>query len=702
MAAAKQHEGPARPTPTGAPAAHANATPPIAGSPVNGNQWRPAATLILVFVVLSAAILLVYVAGIRAPFIYDDGASITTNHSIFRLWPLVGAPGSLNPAKDLPTSGRPLVNLSLALNYHFGRFNPFGYHLVNYTLHALCATMVWALVRRIFQLEYFRGAFDRAAPWLAFAIAIVWALHPLQTQSVEYVTQRSELMVGFCYLSTVYASLRYFATEPTSERAPWLAVATVSCWAGMACKEMMATAPVMVAIFDYTLISGSWRRAAQKSWPLYLALASGWLLLVALNMGGPRSASAGFQAELPAHVWWLTQTEVVAIYVKLAFWPWPLLMHYELPRLETFGAAWPWVLPVAAAVGATLVLLYRKKATGLLGAWFFLILSPTLVVPIVSEVAAERRMYLPLLAIVIFVVIGFFQLIESLARRVASDAQAALRERRTAAIVLSAALALSAVYGIASARRVKVYLDPVALWQTVIDVQPDNVVAQASIAEELSHAGRASEADDHMQKALSIGPDSYVTHHLAGTMLLGRGQHAEAIAHFRKVVDSKPKSASAYNNLAVALNAAGQAEEAVRLYEKALAIDPNYVEAHNNLATALANQGKLNQALEHYAIAVRMEPDLVGAHKSMGVILINAGRMPEGIDHLETAGRLEPDVDTYAKLAIAYANSRRIDRAIAALDQALALARAAGQAELVQQLETLKTNLLTRQTQPGQ
>jgi tetratricopeptide (TPR) repeat protein len=699
MAAAKKRKNPAQRAALRQQSTPAEPTPPVTNAPVDWQHWQPIAMPVVVFAVLSAAIGLVYGPGARAPLVHDDLVSVVTNHSIVRLWPLVGAPGPLNPAKDLPTSGRPLVNLAMALNYHFGQYNPFGYHIFNFAVHALCATLVWALLRRMLSLDYFRGVFDPRANWLAFGIALLWALHPLVTQSVEYVTQRSELMVGLCYLTTTYASLRYFTATAGNTRNAWLAIATLSCFAGMACKESMVTAPLIVALVDRTFIAGSWRRAWQQSWPLYVALASSWLLLIGLNVGGPRSASAGFQSELPAHVWWLTQTEVLAMYIKLAFWPAPLLMHYELPRLETLGAAWPWALPVAAAVVTTLALLYRKSATGFLCGWFFVILAPTLVVPVYTEIAAERRMYLPLIAIVTFVLVGTYKLVERIARRLNPDAETGSRRRWSAGIVMSAALALAVVCGASSARRVKDYLDPLVLWQGVIAVQPDNVVALVALAEALAGNGRSDEAIDRLRQALLIAPDSTVPLHSLGTILLSRGQQTEAIEHFEKVVELLPNSAIAYNNLGVALNAAGKTAEAIAVYEKALQLDPDYLEAHNNLATALANAGRMNDALAQYGIAVRMQPDFVGAHKSMGIILIDTGRQAEGIEHLEIAARLQPDVDTYARLMLAYAATQHFSSALATADEALKLARSTGQTNMIGKLEALRNQVLAAQAQ---
>src|SRR5262245_21046969 len=151
----------------------------------------------LVAVILAVAIAIVYGRGLSAPFMFDDDDSIVSNTSIRSLWPLIGTEdhrGPLNPIRDIPTSARPVVNYSFALNYHFGGLRVNGYHLVNVVLHFLSALFVFAVVLRTLTLPYFAGRFDSAAGWIAFAIALLWSLHPLNTEAVEYTTQRSELI----------------------------------------------------------------------------------------------------------------------------------------------------------------------------------------------------------------------------------------------------------------------------------------------------------------------------------------------------------------------------------------------------------------------------------------------------------------------------------------------------------------------------
>ncbi len=158
---------------------------------------------------LGLIIAVVYGPSVKTPFIFDDEPAILQNPSLFRLWPLFGSPpdfGPLNPPRLSPTSGRPLVNLTFAINYQIGGLNPVGYHLFNLTLHWLAALLLMAIVQRTLQLDFFRERFGNVATPLGFLTALVWALHPLQSETVVYTTQRTELLVGFFYLAVFYAA----------------------------------------------------------------------------------------------------------------------------------------------------------------------------------------------------------------------------------------------------------------------------------------------------------------------------------------------------------------------------------------------------------------------------------------------------------------------------------------------------------------
>ncbi len=480
---------------------------------------------------LTVAVFAVYCRALNSPFVFDDSGSVIHNRSIVRLWPMIGDsehPGPLNPPSNLPTSGRPLVNLSLAINYYFGRLNPVGYHVFNLIVHLLSAALLAGIVWRTLCLDYFGGRYIAAASPLAYFVALLWALHPLQTETVEYITQRTELMVGFFYLATLYASLRYWGAANPSGRTTWLVMATLASLAGIACKEVMVTAPVIVLLYERTFIAGSFRRALRNSWPLYVGLLISWGLLLYLNHAGPRSDTAGFHLGVPAYAWWFTQSKILWMYLKLVVRPWPLVMYYYVPYLTTLSSAWPWMVATALLIVATLVLCWRRSAIGFVGAWVLLILSPTLIVPIVTEMAAERRMYLPLAALVALVVVGGYAFLLQAAKA------------RTAAIATTAALLLATALGAISFHRLATYRNELTLWHDVLAAQPKNFVAHYNLGIQLARDNRPQEARQHYQEAIYLNPGYPDPHNNLGNILLALGRTSEAIAEYQEALRSTP------------------------------------------------------------------------------------------------------------------------------------------------------------------
>jgi tetratricopeptide (TPR) repeat protein len=531
----------------------------------------------LAFVMLVVAISVVYIPSLEAPLIFDDIIGIELNESIVRLWPLFGtvdSPGPLRPPIENPMSARPLVNLTLALNYHFGALNPRGYHLVNLALHFASAMLLWTVVRRTLQLPYFSGRFDGVAGKLALAVALIWALHPLATEAVVYVTQRTELLVACCYLATIYASLRYWAAATLKSRRGWLAAATITCLAGAASKEVMVSAPIVVFLFEGTFVRDSWRSVLRSSWPLYLGLGVSWILIAFLQIGSPRSESAGFGLGISIVNWWSTQAEVFFMYLKLAAYPFPLIIHYEL-KVQPLAENWPYVMAAAAIIVATLWLLWHRRTLGFVLAAVLLILAPTHLVPIPTEMAAERRMYLPLATLVAFVVVSVYALIKTTSNR-----QSLLR------LTTAAAAAIILFYAIASYNRLALYVRPVMLFQDAISHQPDNPVAQLNLAVALAEERRIEEAVVHYRIAAKLTPNDDKAHYGLGLVLAHLGQLDESIEHLREVVRLNPKAYRFRNNLGVVLFTAGRYPEAIVEFEKTLQIEPTFTEAQENLNRA--------------------------------------------------------------------------------------------------------------------
>jgi tetratricopeptide (TPR) repeat protein len=482
-------------------------------------------------------------------------------------------------------TGRPLVNVTFAVNYAIGGFAPTGYHAVNLAIHFLSALLVFAIVRRTLGLPHFGARYSTSADWLALAVAMVWALHPLLTATVIYASQRTELMMAMFYLATLYFAQRYWAASPqpvetkpavkqppqdvdsrsktslkneqaTFGRAMWLILAVVACACGMASKEVMVSAPIVVLLFERSFVAGTLASALRRSWPLYIGLASTWILLLALNIGAPRGTTAGFGLGVSGYEWWLTQSKILLMYLKLVVWPWPLLIHYQFPYLASMSKAWMFVIPVLLLGIGTLVLLWRNHAVGFLGTWIFAILSPTLLIPIVTEMADERRMYLPLVALIVLLIIGGYRLAQATADR--------------GTLVLAPAFSLAIVCGLIGAVRLKAYDDEIGLWREVVRFQPQNAIAHANLGGFLNDAGQFDEAAKELRAALELRPDLATAHSNLGILLGRTGNVAQSIEHLQEAIRIEPDFAEAHANLAQALVLANRPHEAIAAANEAI------------------------------------------------------------------------------------------------------------------------------------
>lgn len=619
-------------------------------------SWMAPALLLVLLII-------VYGPALNSPFIFDDYGSVTSNESIVSMWPLVGSgkPGPLNPPPLIPTSGRPLVNLSFAINYAFGGLNPWGYHFANLILHWCAAVLAWAILRHTLRLPFFHERYVQAANWLALAAASLWAIHPLGTEAVNYVTQRTELMMALFFLATLYCSLRYWAaTAATSNstkddqhevvratryRTLWLTLATAACLCGMASKEVMIVAPLMVFLFDRTFVAGTLKKALRGSWPLYLSLTATSVLLIALMLHSPHSDSAGFGLGVPAYEWWLTQTKVFFMYMKLMVWPWPLLIHYEFPYLTSISTAWPYVAALIGVGVTTLVLLVRNRPLGYLGTWVFAILSPTFVVPVVTEMAAERRMYLALLAFCVLFVVGGYELVLKMLRR-QQPARVDLDSRQSSLLFGLPMVALVCMLCLVSSSRLAAYDNELNLWLEVLKRQPNNAIAHHNIAAFMERRGDDDAALNEYREAVRLAPTSPHSHYQLAVLLNKKGEYKEAAIHFADAIHNLPKpNATMQNNLAVALYMAGQNDAAIDAYHAALEIDPNYWLAYRNLGTALAKAGKFQDAIAAFEAAIRLNPqaiemynDLARAHLRLQQKQLAVEALRQGLSLAEAAG----------------------------------------------------------------
>lgn len=588
-----------------------------------------------------------YHNSLGGPFVFDDVPAIVENPSIRRLWPLGPV---LAPALDggVTVSGRPLVNLSLALNYALGGEAVRGYHLVNLLIHALAGLALFGVVRRTW--GRFRPA--EALP-AAFCVALLWLLHPLQTAAVTYVVQRAESLVALCYLLTLYGFIR-MAEKPESRL--WATISIVACLAGMATKEVMATAPLLVLLYDRTFVAGTFKEAWRRRWSYYLGLAGTWLLLAWLVAGtAGRGGTAGFGTAVGSWAYLLTQCQAVVHYLKLAVWPDPLVFDYGTATVRRLGDVWPQALLLVALAAGTVWALVRRPVWGFAGAWLFLILAPSSsLVPVASQTMAEHRMYLPLAALVTLGVAGLLA-----------------RWGRRGVVVCGG---LAVVFAGLTVRRNTDYRSEVGLWTDTVAKQPANGRAHNNLGKAAFAAGRPAEALVHYAEAIRLQPTVPEPYYNLGLALARLERPAEAVARYEQALRLQPAYPEAHNNLGNVLLAAGRVDEAGVHYEEAVRLRPGFAEAHGNLANVRLEQGRGAEAIRHGEEAVRLDPRAAAARHNLGNALVQAGRLPEALSHYEEALRLKPDyTDVANNLGNVLVELGRLPEAVAAYERAVRL-----------------------------
>jgi tetratricopeptide (TPR) repeat protein len=600
--------------------------------------------------------LVVIVAGILAyhnsfsvPFMLDDQPSILENPTIRHLWP-IWVP--LSPPV-WRMQGRPLPNLSLALNYALGGYEVWGYHALNLAIHMLVGLTLLGVMRRTLLQPKLRERFGAAAKELALAVAVLWTIHPLQTESVTYVVQRAESIMGLFYLLTLYCFIRGAESQRPGW---WYGLSVAACAAGMGSKEVMVSAPLMVLLYDRTFVSGRFREAWRQRWPLYLALATTWILLgyqmVSIAKGG------GYSVNMPRGKYVLTQLYAIAHYLQLSVWPHPLVFDYGNSLAGSIAEVLPQALVTVLLLGGTLVSLKYWPSIGFVGIWFFAILAPTSsVIPMAAQTMAERRMYLPLAAVVTLVLAGGYRV---------------LGRRRYVAIGLAGVIVV--VFGYLTVRRNVDYRSELAIWADTAAKRPESPRAHYNLGCTLLGLGKVQEAVVEFEQTLQIDPQSSAAHLNLGHALIRQGKVQEAVGHWKQALRIKPDYADAYTNLGKALWEAGRAAEAIEQYRQALRVKPDDAWAHYNLGCALEKMGRVEEAVEHYQQALQAKPDFAEAHYNLATVFLAGGKLPEAIDHYEQTVRIKPNfAEAWNNLGNALATAGRNPEAILRYEQALRL-----------------------------
>lgn len=679
---------------------------------------------------IAAGVVGCFVNGVWAPFIFDDEESILKNATIRQWWAVervLRPPGS-----GTTVAGRPVLNFSFAVNWAISGDRPWSYHLVNIGIHTAAATALWAVARRLLQ----GGA---AGPWateqaegLAWAVAVIWAVHPIHTTTVTYIAQRAESLAGLFYLLAIWCGLKAAERQGEDESGHirggrgWVLAAAGMGLLGAGCKETVATLPVMMGLIDRLLVGMSWREMWRRRRELYVAVAGAtWVLTAWLVVqGGNRGGTAGFLSWAEALKYAAVQPKAVLTYVRTTLWPWPMVFDYGVVQVVDWREVVGYGLVVLLAGLWAVVGIVRGWRSAFIPAAVLVLLAPSSsVVPILTQTMSVHRMYLGSAVVIGGVVLGVGYLLEKLGQRLAGGSMAMGVAGMMAAVMVAVAL------GMATVARNRLHNDPEALWRDTVAKVPGNARAHNNLGVCLAGRGQYVQAIRHYEQALALDanqpntpgnlasayfnlgnalrrtgradaavamyaraldirpdwPDAMVN---LGVTLQERGRLREAAALFKRALEFDPQRADAAYNLGNVLWQMGQEEEAEAAYRRALELEPEMADAANNLGNLLAQRDRLAEAEHFYRRAIASQEHHAEAWRNLGLLEARRGRMEEALTYFERSAELRPEnARIWLDIGRVCMELGRLEEAHGALEMAQRLAREQGLEELARRAE---------------
>lgn len=600
--------------------------------------WRHGWRLLALWVLVFAA----YSNSFTAGLLFDSSPVIEQDPRVREATPqniqsiLTGPYWYVNATAGLY---RPVTTFSYLVNYAAlgDGTRPGGYHWVNFALHAINTTLVYALGILIFEQSS-----------LALALAVLWGLHPVLTESVTNIVGRADLLAALGVLAGLLCYARA-ASVAEWRRWAWLGALVVAQAIGLFSKESGIVLPGIMLLYDLIWSKRStWRVRA----PAYAALALPIATFFYLRGGLDTHMLIEFTENPLVHAgFWtarITAVKVIGKFLWLFLWPADLSADYSYNAVPLFGgSASSWedakaLIALSICLGSVLLAVRWRRTVKpflfFLGFFFVALLPTSNLVITIGSIMAERFLYLPSVGLAGCMVAAIHQLAQRFSDKWRVAPQAACIAMGVACLVFAART---------YARNFD-WQDARTLWTSTVNVCPESARPHYNLATELAQIpGELPNAIAEFEAALRIRPDFAEAHYNLGNALaLTPSRMPDAITEYQAALRYAPHLIEAHYSLGnVLAHMPGRLPDAINEYQAALRIQPNYVYAHNNLGTALARTpGRLQDAIAEFEAAVRLRPDYADAHNNLGNALAEIpGRLPEAIAEYKAALRIEPN-----------------------------------------------------------
>ncbi|RLA96836.1 MAG: hypothetical protein DRG37_09085, partial [Deltaproteobacteria bacterium] len=613
-------------------------------------------TKILISLFLALAIITVYWQVGNHEFVnFDDPLYVTKNYQVQKGITLEGikwAFGLLHHADRL--YWHPLTWLSHMLDCQLFGVNSRWHHAMNVLFHIANTLLVFIVLRQM-----------TGALWKSAFVAALFALHPVNVDSVAWVAERKTLISTLFWMLTMLTYTQY-SRRPDIYK--YLLV-FICFGLGLLAKPMLVTLPFVLILLDYWPLGriqlwktdGKINKSILLSPPILekiplviLSVASVYISSLSLK-GVKNIISTNL---VPMH---LRIENAIVSYIGYAWkmiWPHDLAVYYPFPKIIPI---WEVFLACLILTGITALVLWSlKKMPYLAVGWFWF--TGTLI-PVSGIIQtglwpkmADRWAYVPFIGLFIMITWGIPKALEKW-------------QYKKQALTVSAGIALS-ILAITTYMQIGYWKNSITLFTHNLEVTPNNPVAYNNLGVTLERMGKTEEAIKHYLEALRINPYYPRANNNLGRILAKRGNLKDAIKHFSMAVQVNPLYGNAQNNLGLALYKVGKTDEAIKHFSEAIKINPGLAEAHSNLGRALIKKGNLNKAIEQFSEALRIKPNYAEAHNFLGIALGSKGEITKAIIQFQKALRINPYLlEAKENLNIALSRLAKINNTISKLKE---------------------------------
>lgn len=589
---------------------------------------------------LTILIFVSYSPAINGGFIWDDDTFFTKNpvmakpDALKRLWFTTQTPDYF-----------PLVSTSLWLQRLIWGLHPMGYHIFNIILHFFNAVLLWLILKKM----KIPGA------WMAAAI---FGIHPVNVESVAWITEIKNLQSTFFFMLTIFSYLSFVEKQKKS----LYVFSLIFFLMALLSKTSVVMLPLLLLLY-HCLVDGPLKKKDLiNSVPFFVFSALFSLITIwfqynrAGAMGEPWSTGFGERVAIAGRVVWF--------YIGKLIFPFNLMFVY--PRWSINSKLFFSYLPVIALIALGFVLCKKRKSWGwplLAGVGYFVInLFPVLgffnIYFMRYSFVADHWQYIASPGIITLVVWAGIAVQDHFlfvpdAPLVASDAGKMLRGqsfqfyKHFSGITLFKGLTgflMLLVLAFFTYQRSGIFQENFTLWDDTLKKNPKAWIAHNNIGLELEKQGKLEEAMEHYLETLRINPRYAISHDNLGLLLQRKGKLEESAIHFRKAIQEDPSFWESFNNLGYVLNMLGRQDEAVTYFQKALEINPYSLEAHNNLANIFSIKGEIEEAKKHYEGAMGIHYDNAEIHNNFGALLMDEKKYLEAMYHFRKALEIKPDL----------------------------------------------------------